>query len=72
MNKLQQEMETEKNKLQKELDQMVSVTLILNNYFFFWNNSGRQRGRLGLESRRPGSKSAVIISLAIRSSFFQR
>ena len=31
MNKLQQEMETEKNKLQKELDQMVSVTLILNN-----------------------------------------
>ena len=29
MNKLQQEMETEKNKLQKELDQMVSVTLIL-------------------------------------------
>lgn len=31
MNKLQQEMETEKNKLQKELDQMVGVTLIFNN-----------------------------------------
>ena len=32
MNKLQQEMETEKKKkLQKELDQMVSATFILNN-----------------------------------------
>ena len=31
MNKLQQEMEAEKKKLQKELDQMVSATFILNN-----------------------------------------
>lgn len=30
MNKLQQEMETEKNKLQKELEQMVCVTLMFN------------------------------------------
>lgn len=31
MNKLQQEMETERNKLEKELDQMVCITLIFNN-----------------------------------------
>ena len=35
MNKLQQDMETEKNKLQKELDQMVCVTLIFNLTFSY-------------------------------------
>ena len=32
VNKLQQELETEKNELQKELDQMVCVTFISCNY----------------------------------------